>query len=452
MFGRWASSLLAGLGVIAGLIFLLDGVRTDLLVRATGPYFLLERMATKAAAGNAKPEFVLMLEHFHHAALMVASGVVLAGLLALVLGWRGRDQGATRWLRDSLAVGAGALGYAMALHPRIVEQPYATTIAVLACMGMAYALWAFGRFAAEFPTPLDASALPTTKMTWFWGDLMKRSRETGIPVWRLILSSFGDMDPRRAWRFLETGERTPNSTGSNKNIVDQRLHRILQGRTWLLFLMALAAVTALTPGLERPWSMIAALAAAMVWVFAPLMIYLPLNWGYWELNYARGDADQRRALRWMLSAVFLSILILFVAFYAWVVPSLIFGEGESSGMGAMLVLLVWGVPGPWFMLLLALIASVFLRGAVEPALVLSRGVLAGALAVVVTTVFVVLENLLQTHVIQALGLPEQTAAIVTGVVLALVFGPVKRKVEGHMDGWLGRVMPDQQSSPAGGVP
>jgi len=103
--------------------------------------------------------------------------------------------------------------------------------------------------------------------------------------------------------------------------------------------------------------------------------------------------------------------------------------------------LVWGVPLPYFLLLLAIIASVVLRGAVEPALVLGRSMLYGIVVVITTTLFVMLEALLQSQAVAALGLPEGTAAIVTGVAVALGFGPIRARSDALIAGWIAALIP-----------
>ena len=95
------------------------------------------------------------------------------------------------------------------------------------------------------------------------------------------------------------------------------------------------------------------------------------------------------------------------------------------------------------MLLVAIAASIFLRGAVEPSLVLSRAVLYGLIVVMMTVTFVTVESILQTQVIVTFGLPDQVGIVVTGTVVALLLGPLRNRVEGSITKWVAKVLPDE---------
>ncbi len=108
-----------------------------------------------------------------------------------------------------------------------------------------------------------------------------------------------------------------------------------------------------------------------------------------------------------------------------------------------MALMMWLFPGAWFLLLLAIAASIFLRGAVEPTLVLKRSMLYGIIVVSMTVVFVMVENLLQSQAIARFGLPEQATVIITGTIVALVLGPLRDRIERRITGVIDRLLPPE---------
>ncbi|MCA1798889.1 MAG: hypothetical protein LC632_05340 [Xanthomonadaceae bacterium] len=345
--------------------------------------------------------------------LMLGGGVLIAALLALALTLRGGSTPAARHLRISLALGSAATGWAIALHPwlamaGVLPGPLLPVSATLASVGMVGSLWLFGRFSANFPVPVVLAHLPPRPAEPWW----KR-------LWEIRRPSFYEL----------TDARTP--------LFDDRLHRLLQSRKWLLVLSAMAVAAVWLPS-----EFVRVLLFSLLWLVLPGLGYLPACMGYWEVNYTRSDDAQRRVIRWMLTSVYIAAVAYVVVVTSYIAISSLTGiMAADAGQMVVVALVVWLLPSAWLLLLLAIVASILFRGAIEPTLVLRRTVLYSAILVALSATFVIVENALQSRIISALGLPEQTGMVITGTLIAVAAGTMREKLTGWINGWVDRLLP-----------
>ena len=84
-------------------------------------------------------------------------------------------------------------------------------------------------------------------------------------------------------------------------------------------------------------------------------------------------------------------------------------------------------------LVLCLAVAIFYRGAIDPALVIRKSTLYGALGVIFIVLFAGIENLIEETVEQRLGLPGMAGSLIAagGVALALI--PLHNKFRKLLD-------------------
>jgi hypothetical protein len=437
--------ILATVGLAAGVthFFKHEAIMAAPEQAQVGYFEFQVRLEEKLSANNEpRPAFLHNTAQRH----MIALGILLAAAIAFALSFRTIERVTGALLRDTLALGSASLGYAMVLHPLwALSSPWKELFAAIAVAAMFLSLWMFGRFAATYPRTVVAGQLDTGKWEWEWTRIARRRKEEGISWSRAIIRDLARLDPRHLSRFLDAPKARDRDMPS-AFLVDAALHRAVQGKIWLVALCAIPAVA------EMMWSSASAptqttgLIFQMIWwVLIPAMLYYPLCMGYWQHNYVHADAHERRSIRWWLMSIYLSVVLYFTASIATMTYGLVVGFFSQSETWAVIFagMIYWLLPGAWFMLLIAIAASIFLRGAVEPSLVLSRAVLYGLIIILMTVTFVIIESILQVQLVATFDLPDQVGIVVTGTLVAFVLGPLRNRVEGSISNWVAKVLPDE---------
>lgn len=366
---------------------------------------------------------------------MIAAGVVIAAFLSLVLAWRPLQQTAAH-LRLSLALGSASVGYILAIHPWAwLEGWGGPGLIALACLALAasmVSLWLFVRFAAGYPQSVRSDELPErSKIDWFGSKRIAHlAREHGGSYFRAVIEDIKrGFNPRAFSDFLQSGKRQDSS---RNKLLDRQLHRFLQGPRSVIGLCVLIVASMVLTTLETSTFVgLGQIGLGVLWLLVPAFVYLPACMHYWEIGYARGDESQRRTIRWMLASIYLAVVIYFAGsfmFLAMFAFGFVLGAGDFFAF-LLVNLFIWLLPGAWFLLLLAIAASIFLRGAVEPTLILKRSMLYGIIAVFMTMVFVTLESLLQSEALARFDLSDQFTVVLTGTAVALVVGPLRSRIE-----------------------
>ena len=132
------------------------------------------------------------------------------------------------------------------------------------------------------------------------------------------------------------------------------------------------------------------------------------------------DPRSRSQTHWVLEAVLLLALALLLS----IAPEYaIHVRGTANPIVNWLHAIV--LPSGVLLFAASLSFSVFYRGAVSPQLVVNKTALYGSVSLVLTLVFVAVEEIVSGLVVAWLSLPDQVGGVVAGVAAALLFGPTQ---------------------------
>lgn len=158
-----------------------------------------------------------------------------------------------------------------------------------------------------------------------------------------------------------------------------------------------------------------------------------------EISYARADEADRRKIIWLWYIPALCIAIFTILLFLSV---LLFLTGQWPALAANLFFSMFLFPiALGLSLVLSIIFSTLVHGTVDPRLAITRTTLYGVIAVLMTSLFVVIEAVMSMQAVLHLNLPSHTGAITTAVAAALMFGPVRNRVESKVERWIRGVLP-----------
>lgn len=160
-----------------------------------------------------------------------------------------------------------------------------------------------------------------------------------------------------------------------------------------------------------------------------LLVVLALS--YLRDGYAVSAPAERRRVLWVLGGLF----VFGIAVSAFILGA---GPGVLSSWTPRVVRealrwLVW-LAAPVAFGLIA--AGVLYRGAFDPSLVIRRTTVYGALGVLLTMLFAVVEEVTAERMFEQAGLPDSMGAGLAALVVAAVFGPLRGKLESLYDAFL----------------
>ncbi|MCA1799044.1 MAG: hypothetical protein LC632_06165 [Xanthomonadaceae bacterium] len=92
-----------------------------------------------------------------------------------------------------------------------------------------------------------------------------------------------------------------------------------------------------------------------------------------------------------------------------------------------------------------LAVAVFRFGALDPALVMRRSIVLGAIIFLLTLVFAAVETFVSELLTEWLGLPENSGAYAASATAAAVFGPLWKRLSGWADRVVDRILPSSVS-------
>ena len=158
-----------------------------------------------------------------------------------------------------------------------------------------------------------------------------------------------------------------------------------------------------------------------------------------RVAYELVDEQSRKQISWLS----LGMMLFFSLLVLTVLTSIFLGILGVSWLVGVLMKAIITIAAPlfWLIFILTLIISIFYHGSLDPRLVIKKSAVYGFMGVVLTTLFVAIEGSLQTHAILQFGLHDQTGAIITGTVAAVLFGPVRNKMEVKVEGFIDRILP-----------
>lgn len=145
-----------------------------------------------------------------------------------------------------------------------------------------------------------------------------------------------------------------------------------------------------------------------------------------RLGYRKAEPDDRRKILWVVQGYFLAFLVI-VAFVTTLGLSYLTG---SRSLG-ILAFHLWfgGYSAAVLAVLVCFAIAIFHAGAFDPSLTLRRTALYSTVVLILTFVFAGVESIVSSATIERLGLPEAADTWVGGGVAALLFGPIRDRLD-----------------------
>lgn len=254
------------------------------------------------------------------------------------------------------------------------------------------------RFTLVFPRELPANPSLSRKEYFEGFSELLEDIPFASRLWHLFRGTFGGV-------FL--AEPLPLRLG--------QAFRRLDGRVPSLF-WALGLVVAITVGLAWPLGGLGVYLTALVsWTALILAIEALV------LAFVLGGTEERRSVKWLLSSLWIPFLLL---------SPLAMGIGllsESNPAVQFTSQLAFGLV-PWVFVVIVAYA-VFIRGALDPALILRRSTVFSVLALIGFTLFSGVENALSNVVEDVIGLPSFVGGLIAGALVGGLLLPLRTRVE-----------------------
>ena len=167
-----------------------------------------------------------------------------------------------------------------------------------------------------------------------------------------------------------------------------------------------------------------------------------------KAQYHLGSDQSRRRIEWIYLYLFTLSSILFLTIFVGMLTNITSSLGlidkaviwELQLINGMIALgiICWLIP-IGFLVCLGL--SIFYRGAIDPNLLIRKSTIYTIIALVMTVVFISVEGAVTSQAVVRLGLPSQSGAILAGTITALVFGPVRNRVEAKANQFVEYMLP-----------
>jgi class 3 adenylate cyclase len=383
----------------------------------------------------------IRLAFYWVAALAALQGCILCVLLT----WKGGRNAAPH----ALSLGFGGLSFWFALS--YLELPYgvilgtaaaggtsALVVALASTLGFGVGAAGLIRFAATFPRQLaesDIVAYLTQNALAQSGSRYARTKGRLVQAYGAATASLRARVP-----LLERGFHRMSHGYSTEDVpqLTRWLAFVQSGWVWAVltvpaFLLAAYSYLRATGSSDGEFSLL----QYSFYSNATLAVLLAA-YTFLKVGYRTGTDEQQRRTRWIFGAFWSAMALLAVIGTLPFLVALVVGE---AGFGLYLYALVL-MPA---IIALAITggvgAAVFYQGAVEPQLIVQKSTLYALLGVLLTSAFVALEGAISSQVVVRFGLPSQSGALAAGSIVALLLGPVRRRVENHTDRLVTLLMP-----------
>lgn len=198
----------------------------------------------------------------------------------------------------------------------------------------------------------------------------------------------------------------------------------------------------------RPWAVLGLLTAAVLLVSGFTtggheIVLVMAATGYIALAMmtARGrylaleSADDRVGVLWLLQG-----LVIGYVCASLFVPVLVLSVVLDTPLRLGLTPIILGCGALAFVSCLAV--AVFRFGALDPALVMRRSLVLGAVIFLMTVLFAAVETFVSELLTGWLGLPENSGAYAASAAAAAIFGPLWKRLSGWADQVVEKVLPD----------
>lgn len=360
---------------------------------------------------------------------------VVALLLAALISVRRHVAAGARSIAGALACGAAAWGLYSGDFDTVtpVREALLTIGKPLLLVVASGFLVAFG---ARFPRSVspteialvvpDSTALATPGDPWYhMGVPLERLSQTLIlrPVEAIMrLFGFVPSQERRA--------RAEDFLTHHPSIVAMRIafwSAVVNPLPIFALLSAIAVAAAL-----RGWS------GTVTIVYMASIVMVVMGAMAMRVSYRNGDADERRRAMWVMVGFAGGYMIVLATMLSSFVVVIAAGLTDTS---VLVSIAGPGGPGIWYLswavaalfVVLCLATAIFRHGALDPGLALRRTVAASIIGVLLATLLATLEAFVSEFLTDRLALPASTGAIASGVVAALVFGPLWKRITAWVD-------------------
>ena len=195
-------------------------------------------------------------------------------------------------------------------------------------------------------------------------------------------------------------------------------------------------------GADSGWSDFFVGMVPLVGVFVPMLGFSAL-----QVNYRFGSDEDRRRISWIYFGSVAGFSLVSTVYWVLclaLVPAL---GGDGQRLFGLDLPALWVasmfvfVPVVVATFLAGLAVAIFQRGALDARLAIRRGAVIALCGVVLTVLFVVVEGAVTSQVVVRVGMPDETGAMIAGILAALVFAPVRNRVESLVARWVERLMP-----------
>jgi class 3 adenylate cyclase len=400
--------------------------------------------------------------------ILALAGLLASGLAIALM----RRRSADRYVTDlSSALSAGAVAaswlyyvrvfdeYGVALHPDSAWVIAVDTLAVgLAVLTI---VW-LSRFIAHYPVQITFERLLQCKypnlaqqgrvVRWSWPAERMMLRIVSM-LQRLVARCCHLLHLRGLERWFDVHARLlrvqiGEVVASNDDVVelDREMRNSLLGRGWVVAGGAIGIAVGLT------WHFAVTqrrLRLGLVMLASTLgMLCLCVASQQMSYRYRYGLPEHRRQIEWIAWGGVVAILM-------YLVPNVaaVLFDSITDSLGQRMPFEIalgkyWVVAVPALAvapmagaIMLAIALSVFYRGSIDPGLALRRTTVYTVLAVLLSTLFVALEGFASIGVVTSLGLSSQSGALIAGSIVALVFNPVRHRVENGVERLVSRLRP-----------
>lgn len=401
---------------------------------------------------DALPVFKLMERIFQKAGwgtlpffLLLTSTSLLSASLGLVIALRAKYTEAALDLALALCLAAAFLVYVFIL-PLLpwAEMLDRNTLLVyvtdaLALAALVWAAHLYLRFWLGYPRALSKEEV----LELNWDKTGKQLRN--MWAWRKRMYLRGRDEA--AW--IEEQRLHWASLGS-------RMLEFLTSRRGLMIQLGMAMIVAVLwrPGWHAPVK--SSDMRGLLSLFSLIPLYMLLTTvgiqiaGIVRFHRDKGSAEEARKVEWIRASYLVILVLLAVPINLiplWMVFGFLGGEPavmwmikhnaiENSVYAVMLAFMASPL-----IYLMALGASIFARGTIDPKLAVRGFTLWTLLGLILTFFFVLIERAVAIKVVEVFKLPPESGAVVAGAIIAATFIPIRRVAEKWVMRWVERFMP-----------
>ena len=154
-----------------------------------------------------------------------------------------------------------------------------------------------------------------------------------------------------------------------------------------------------------------------------------------KTDYELGDDSIRRKVFWIDVGLYTPQLFFI---WMWLMAILILPIYPPAA-GLVMASIFSIFPPLWFaFFVLCLMVSIFFFGAIDPGRMLKTSTLYALLGFVLTAIFVFAEQVISPLIVRYTGLPGTLGAVIAGTLVAVVFGPLRSRIDVKIENVVGK--------------